>query len=74
MFLLKNLCGIYSTKDSIMTIKSISYSLKERNYENYMGEVVEVLEDVLNQLHDTHYFYKKKEKTLFMFSTSKNLG
>ena len=60
---------IFSTKDSIMANKIISYSLKERNYENNEGErTVEVSEDVLNQLHAAHYFSKKKGKASFMLS------
>ena len=66
---------IFSTKDSIMANKFISYSLKWRNYENDEGErTVEVSEDVLNQLHAAHYFSKKKGKALFMLSASRELG
>ena len=66
---------IFSTKDSIMANKFISYSLKERNYENDEGErTVEVSEDVLNQLHAAHYFSKKKGKALFMLPASRELG
>ena len=36
--------------------------------------MVEVSEEVLNQLHSAHYFSKKKGKTLFMLSASKELG
>ena len=66
---------IFNTKDSIMANKFISYSLKERNYENDEEDrTVEVSEDVLNQLHASHYFSMKKGKALFMLSTSKELG
>ena len=36
--------------------------------------MVEVSEEVLNQLHSSHYFSKKKEKALFMLSASNELG
>ena len=66
---------IFITKDSIMVNKFISYSLKERNYEYNEGErTVEVLEDVLNQLHAAQNLSKKKRKSLFMLSASKELG
>ena len=38
------------------------------------NKTVEVSEDVLNQLHSSHYFFKKKGKALFMLSVSKELG
>ena len=68
------LWDIFSTKDSNMASKFISHSLKQRNLD-YEGErTVEVSEDVLKQLHGAHYFSKKKGKTLFMLSASKELG
>ena len=57
-----------------MADKFISHSLKQRNLDGAEGErTVEVSEDVLNQLHDAHYFSKKKGKALFMLSASKEL-
>ena len=71
----KYMWDIFSTKDSNMASKFISHLLKERNLKNSEGErTVEVSEDVLNQLHSAHYFSKKKEKALFMLSSSKELG
>ena len=66
---------IFSTRDSNMANKFISFSLKERNLKDEEGErTVEVSEDVLNQLHAANYFSKKKGKALFMLSASKELG
>ena len=54
---------IFSTRDSNMANKFISFSLKERNIKDEEGErTVEVSEDVLNQFHAAHYFSKKKGK------------
>ena len=61
--------GIFSTKDSIMVNKFVSYSLKERNYKNDEGErTVEVSEDVINQLHAAHYSLKRKEIIVYALS------
>ena len=58
-----------------MENKFISHPLKQRNLDDTEGEsTFEVSEDVLNKLHVAHYFSKKKEKALFMLSTSKELG
>ena len=58
-----------------MANKFISHSLKQRNLDDTEGErTVEVSEEVLNQLHDAHYFSKKKGKALFMLSASRELG
>ena len=71
----KFMWDIFSTKDSSMANKFISYSLKKRNLKDFEGErTVEVSEDVLNQLHSANYFSKKKGKALFMLSASKELG
>ena len=70
----KFMWDIFSPKGSSMTNKFISHSLKERNLKNFEGErKVEVSEDVLNQLHSSHYFSKKKGKALYILSASKEL-
>ena len=58
---------IFSTRDSNMANKFISFLLKERNLKDEEGEItVEIFEDVLNQLHAAHDFSKKKGKALYM--------
>ena len=62
------------TKNSNMTNRSISHSLKEWNLNNNERErTFEISESVLIQLHLSHNFSKKK-KVMFMLSASKNLG
>ena len=66
---------VFSTRDSSMAHKFISHSLKVRNRKDSEGErIVEVSEKVLNQLHSTHYFSKKKGNALFMLSALKELS
>ena len=70
----KYMWDIFCSRDSNVTNRFISHSLKERNQEEKKGErTVEVSEDVLNQLHEAHYFSKKKGKALFMLKASKDL-
>ena len=53
----KYMRDLFSTRDSNMTHKFISHSLKARNRKDSEGErIVEVSEEVLNQLHSAHYF------------------
>ena len=53
----KYMWDVFSTRDSNMTHKFISNSLKEKNRKDSEGErIVEVSEEVLNQLHSAHYF------------------
>ena len=56
MFLYWNLI----IRESNIANKFISQSLKERNQEENKGvRIVEVSEDVPNQIHAAHYFFKK---------------
>ena len=56
-----------------MDNKFISHSLNKRNLKHSEGEsIIEVSEDILNQLYSAHHF--SKNKSLFIFSTSKELG
>ena len=69
------LWDIFWTMDRDLVNTFIAHSLKERNHKDQEGDkTVEVLEDVLNQLHSAHYFSKKKGKALFMLTASKELG
>ena len=58
---------IFSTGDSNMANKFISFSLKERNLKDEEGDrTVEVSEDVLNQLNAALNFSIKKGKALYI--------
>ena len=66
---------VFSIRDSRMAHKFISHSLNERNKKASEGErIVEASEEVLNQLHSTHFIQRKKGKALFMLSVSKELS
>ena len=66
---------IFWTLNEEMANKFINHSLKQRSkWEENEDRTVEVAEDVLNQLHSTNYFSKKKGKALYMLKTCKEFG